>query len=379
MVVEQQPIIIAGGGICGLACALAAAQAGYSVLVVESAPKFEAIGAGLQLGPNAVQALNILGAWETVSPICGAPSALLMHDAVSGRLLRRVELGSLFEQRHGAPYRVAHRADLHEALLHCVRQSPRIEVRCGVNVSAFEQNGDEVYVTAHSGKRHIGCGLIAADGMKSSLRTSLRQDSELCDSGLTIYRAPLRNCTTSDSDVNLWMGPGFHVVDYAVGIVVKQNLICVTKKDVQPHHILSRLAPALHNRMANVPEWTEWPGLYLQPLQSWSNGNFMVLGDAAHGTLPFMAQGAAMALEDAAWLKQALQKSNSLAEAFALHTARRKRTAKLHRASLRQGEMYHQKGIAAKARNFALGHLPEMLVHRQLAWLYQHNEQPMEV
>lgn len=376
---DHQPIIIAGGGICGLACALAAAQAGYSVLVVESAPKFEAIGAGLQLGPNAVQALKILGAWETVSPICGVPSALLMHDAVSGRLLRRMELGSRFEQRHGAPYRVAHRADLHEALVHCVRQSPAIEVHCGVNVAAFEQLSDGVCVTAQSGENYFGCGLIAADGIKSSLRTILRQVSKLCDSGLTIHRAPLLKNSTTDSDVHLWMGPGFHVVDYAVGKVVKQNLICVTKKDVQPSDIFSRLPPALHNRMANVPEWTEWPGLYLQPLQSWSNGNFMVLGDAAHGTLPFMAQGAAMALEDAAWLKQALQKSNSLAESFASHTARRKRTSRLHRASLRQGEMYHQKGIAAKARNFALGHMPEMLVHRQLAWLYQHNEQPMEV
>jgi salicylate hydroxylase len=369
--VKEKPIIIAGGGICGLACALAAAQAGYSVLVLEKAAGFEAIGSGLQLGPNAVQALQALGAWDAVSQICRAPSSLNMHDAVSGACIRRIDLAS-FENRFGAPYRVAHRADLHGALLACVRAHAEITIQSNRSVVNFHDGSDGVEVLTADGSRYFGQALIATDGIHSPIRQLLWPDAKPIDAGLTFHRAPLAK-SEGENGVHLWMGPHMHVVNYDVGANAQRNLVCITAQGQSPKTIAEGLAPKLRDQLHNVKSWSEWPSLYVAPLPTWSKGKCIILGDAAHGTLPFLAQGAAMALEDAAWLKAALKNKN-ISEAFAGHRLRLQRTAKLHLTSLRQGKIYHQSGLLAVARNTALRIMPEAVFHRQLQWIYQHRE-----
>lgn len=341
---------IIGGGIAGLASGLALANMGATATLFEQAPKFEEVGAGLQLGPNAVHALQALEAWDAVSPSTYIPPAIHIRDGLSGRLLKEIELGRTFAARFGQPYRVAHRADLHEGLLAALNVRRSVDIDLGKAVSYKNVKGE----------------VIAADGINSPTRLSLFPASGAVRLPEKIYRAllPMPELRGIAAEcVNLWLFPQGHVVHYPVSGGKKFNLVAVTQGE-QPALHYAKAAAELRALLALAPHWLEWPGAYVPALPNWGQGNVRLIGDAAHATLPFLAQGAAMALEDAV----ALGKVNAnLANYEAM---RRARVARLHQETLRNGKIYHLQGMAALARNAALRAMPHSLFLQRLAWIY---------
>ncbi len=351
---KNQLFHIAGGGIAGLASSLAVANTGNRALVMEKAAKFETVGAGLQLGPNAVRALQKLGAWDAVEPITTSPPEILIRDARSGNTLKRIKLGKDFETRFGAPYRVAHRADLLQALLSVAKSKSNITIQTKAEVIARD--------------RCDSYALIAADGVWSKTREALFPAHAATVSTDIIHRSLSQ--TFVNESVNLWLYPGGHVVHYPVGQLAQLNLVAVTQSaDVETHFQLA--CDDLRNILKNK-SWSQWPAAFVPPLQQWNNGNITLIGDAAHGTLPYLAQGAAMALEDAAALGETLSHTEEPISAFdRLSKLRTARTKKLHRASRNAGRIYHLSGLPAAMRNVAIALTPSHLQLVRMAWIYQ--------
>lgn len=349
---NHSPISIIGGGIAGLATAIAAARSGRSATIYEKAKSFEPVGAGLQLGPNAVRALKAIGAWDAVEPITSSPPAICMRDGKSGKLLKHISLGKTFEQRFGQAYRVALRADLHKALLAVASQHSAIEIKLGKDISVEDLD--------HSNP------IVAADGVNSKTRTQYFQSNAAITTTDVAYRAlfPKPEINGVDMDcVNLWLCPQSHVVHYPVGQDQKLNIVAITQSALPQTHYANS-AGSLRQIINATLDWKEWPLAYVAPLPAWTKGNVTLVGDSAHGTLPYLAQGAAMALEDAA----AFAATNFNPEKF--FELRAARCTKLHNASLRAGKIYHLVGAAAKARNLALAVMPERSFLAGLNWLY---------
>jgi salicylate hydroxylase len=370
---RNQLFHIAGGGIAGLASALAVAKSGNSACLMEKAEKFEMVGAGLQLGPNAVRALQKLDAWDAVEPITSSPHEIMIRDGKTGKLLRRLVLGKKFENRFGAPYRVAHRADLLQALLNVAQSKPTISITTNAAFIAREQ--------------FEGHALIAADGVWSKMREALFPGHEAVISKDVIFRslseptnrashtsagAPLVpslrwDDTDLSANVILWLYPGGHVVHYQVAN--KLNLVAVTRGTAPEKHF-AQACDDLQSILANR-DWSKWMAASLPPLKQWHSKNITLIGDAAHGTLPYLAQGAAMALEDAATLFELLSAEQKCESAFKkLGVLRCSRTRQIHHASLRSGKIYHATGFLAQARDFAISIMPSHLQDLQMAWIY---------
>ena len=345
-------ISIIGGGIAGLATAIAATQSGRSVTIYERADAFDPVGAGLQLGPNAVRALKAIGAWDAVEPFTSSPPAICMRDGQYGKLLKYISLGKTFEQRFGQPYRVALRADLHQTLLSVANQHSAIDIKLGQDVSVEDLN--------------VSNPIIAADGINSKTRTQYFQSNEAIVSTDIAYRGLFPKPEISGIDmscVNLWLCPGSHVVHYPVGQDQKLNIVAITQNALPQTHY-ANAAQNLRQIINATPIWKEWPLAFVASLPTWTKGSVTLVGDAAHGTLPYLAQGAAMALEDAA----ALATTNFNTEKF--FELRNHRCTKLYNASLRAGKIYHLGGAAAQARNLALAVMPERSFLAGLNWLY---------
>jgi salicylate hydroxylase len=367
---DISPTLIIGGGIAGLATALALGD--RDSLILEQAAAFSPIGAGLQLGPNAVRALQKLGAWDAVEIITSSPAEIHFRDGVSGKILHRLPLGKIFEKRFGAPYRVAHRADLHKALLSVVKATGRTVIQLGETVTAIDNHLSGVAVECN-GKSISSTSVIGTDGVNSNIRQQLFQGSAAKESGSIFHRAMLPVPTVGSIDfncVNVWLYPSGHVVHYRVGKAQHLNLVAITPKDILPSRHFTAACADLRTLLQT--EFTQWPGLYVQPLSSWSKGNIMLMGDAAHATLPYLAQGAAMALEDAACLTRVLPTTQSLKHAFAETAAhRRSRTKRLHDASLAAGRIYHLNGMLRMARNLTLQSMPASMIQSRMSWIYK--------
>lgn len=371
---DQPPLLIAGGGIAGIAAALAAASAGRDAAVFERAAAFEEVGAGLQLGPNAVKALQRIGAWDDVSVIATSPPAIVMRDAMSGAVVRRVALAGIFERMFGAPYRVAHRADLHGALLAAAARHSRISVSGGHAVTEVTPSAQEVLITLQTGETRRGDALIVADGMRSGLRQKMWPGSASVFAGQIIHRALIpRPDVVPDADcVNLWMGRGFHAVHYPVGRDRRLNIVLVAHEGQSPDDIAYRCCLRLQDVIAQAPAWLPWEARHVPVLDTWVKGRVLLLGDAAHGTVPYFAQGSAMALEDAALLADILQDAGGQVANFARFNERMARVLAVHQASVRQGRIYSASGVMAMGRNAALRLMPEQRFLAQLGWIYKH-------
>lgn len=364
--------IIVGGGIAGLATALALGQ--REVMILEQAKPFSNIGAGLQLGPNAVRALQKLGAWDAVEPITSSPPEIHLRDGVTGKLLKRLALGKAFECRYGTPYRVAHRADLHQALLSVVKSKANIEIKLGETVSGVENYLSGVHIESKN-KSIISPAAIITDGVNSQIRQALFPASAAIDSGSVFHRALFQAPNLASIDFNcvtVWLYPQGHVVHYQVGASESLNLIAITPKSfATAEHFFKAASPLQSLLECAKPHFSAWPGLYIHPLPNWCKGNILILGDAAHATLPYLAQGAAMALEDAAALADVLLTTHSIKHAFnetAQH--RMERTKRLHNASLSAGKTYHMDGVQRLARDAILRVLPNAFFQRRLDWIY---------
>lgn len=383
----DNPFLIAGGGIAGLAAALGLARSGRPSHLFEQAPAFEEVGAGLQMSPNAVRALQWLGAWEAVAPACVIPSEIHVRDALTGAILQRLRLGKPFEATHGAPYRVCHRADLLAGLVRAARHSPHITLHTGTRATAMTATDGGASLSLADGRVARGAGVIAADGIRSTLRSMICGEVRPLAAGHTIYRAlipfPAVPPGIEADCVTLWLAPGAHVVHYPVSNWRQFNIVAAingnrdadgwsTPAETRELKMaLADVAEPLAELLGVPTRWLKWPAMDLPSLPRWSQGPLVLMGDAAHATLPYLAQGAAMALEDACVLGSAISTDQPAAAFAAFARARMARTARIRNQSRRQARIYHADGILALARNAALRLAGNHLLRRQTDWIYR--------
>ena len=370
----DSPFLVVGGGIAGLGMALGLARIGKSAHVLEKAPHFEEVGAGLQLGPNAVRALQYLGAWDAVAPHCVSPAEIQVRDGLSGNILQRIRLGADFEKQFGAPYRVAHRADLLNGLLESARSKPGIKLQDNAEVTDISIA--ETTLTLKSGKTHAGQAIIAADGVHSLIRNLVTGEPGGKQAGHTLHRGlvPIGSIPPSaNADVvALWLCPGGHVVHYFVSNGKQFNIIAaVEDSEISLSIAFQRACKPLADILAVKTKWTKWPALDLAPAPIWSKNRTVLIGDAAHAALPYLAQGAAMALEDACVLSNAVQNIGELELAFRNFSGQRfKRTGAIQKRSRQLGKIYHAAGFLRQARNAVLKATPRRSFTKQMSWIY---------
>jgi 2-polyprenyl-6-methoxyphenol hydroxylase-like FAD-dependent oxidoreductase len=367
-------LLIAGGGIAGLAAALGLAKAGIDSHILERTPAFETTGAGIQLGPNAVRALQYLGAWDAVAPHCVSPEQIHIRDGKSGKILQRVVLGKKFEQRFGAPYRVAHRADLQNGLLSCVRAKSSIHLQ--TNAEVADISIAQTALTLRSGETRHAPAIIASDGIHSIIRKRINPASSPNNTGHTLFRALIPTASIPSiietNVVTLWLYPGAHVVHYAVSGGPQFNIVAsVETHGVSPLEAFRDACSPLIEIIKAQGNWTTWPGIDIQPNSNWSHKNTLLIGDAAHASMPYLAQGAAMALEDACVLSQLVNKDSNFSEVFQKFSALRfNRTRAIQNRSAQLGKIYHAKNPLRPLINLALRIQPSNLFLSQFSWIY---------
>ncbi len=381
-------ILIAGGGIGGLTLSLALVRSGFRAAVLDRSSFAEETGAGIQLGPNATRALRGLGLLQAVEAQAFRPEALWLFDALSGRRLATMPLGREVEDRYGAPYLTLHRADLHAALLQACRDEASVELRPDFEVTAVEEHDTGITAFAAKGERAEGSVLIGADGLWSAVRARVAPHAAPRFAGQTAWRAILPRAAAGPFDasvVGLWLGPGTHLVHYPVREGKELNLVAVVESGHaergwgRPGDQASLLAAFA--RFAKVPQsllemaegWRAWSLYRLPPLRRWSAGRITLLGDAAHPVLPFLAQGAALSIEDAVALAGALAAwGGDPSLAFPRYEDLRwRRAGAVQRRSARMGRLYHLGGIARIARNAVLQRRRPARLLSAFDWLYR--------
>lgn len=375
--------VIAGGGIAGLAAGLALARAGREAAVFEAAAEFTTEGAGLQLGPNGVKALQALGAWEQVEPFCFSPPAIHVRDGTTGKSLKRMSLSG-FQARFGAPYRVLHRGDLLAGLLAAARNQAAIRLETGRPVAGFAPGR----LLFEAGPEEAFDALIGADGIRSKIRQQLLADGPPRFAGQVIARAlvPRAQIAALDPDVTLWLCPGGHVVTYPVSAGQMMNLVAAFDggwPEEGWNGELSRqalfeafpeLCMDLRYALTVPASWRKWAGCSRPAATRWGEANVTLMGDAAHPSLPYLAQGAVMALEDAATLGAMLAREPRIPAALrAYEAARMPRTARIVAAAAGLARAYHASGLIRQGRDLVMKLMPESLALSRMGLLYEWN------
>ena len=397
---ERHPrrIVIAGAGIAGLTAALAFARRGFSVRVFEQAPRFEPFGAGLQLSPNATRILDSLGVLDLLRPKAVQPAAVLLRDATSLKVLARIPLGEFAERRWGAPYLAVHRADLHAALATRTSQEKNVAVATGTRITgdAAVAGGAVILTVERQDRREeIEADLVlGADGVWSALREKLFSPSRRRFSGSLAWRATVTvdspsgqafSAVSTADCVTAFLDPQFHLVAYPVSGGEAFNLVAFTKGGADADgrssaadisvlkQAMSRAPPALAHVVQEIGAWTAWPLNTVEQDERWTrDGRLVLIGDAAHAMTPFAAQGAAMAIEDAATLAQAVvgATADPAAALTAWERERKARVAKVARRGALNKLAWNAAGPLALGRNLLLRmRSPESLA-ADLDWLY---------
>jgi 2-polyprenyl-6-methoxyphenol hydroxylase-like FAD-dependent oxidoreductase len=383
------PILIAGGGIGGLAAAYALARKGFAVRVLEQAPEFKELGAGIQLGPNIFRALERIGLKDAVLADAHRPPAMEMRCALSGERVIRIPLDTPeFMARFHAPYAVTHRADIHAAILRACQSNNHVVLENNRQVESYEDDADGVTVRLTTGEHVRGRALVGCDGMWSKIRKRIVGDGEPRVSGHIAYRAVLkREDVPADlwqPDVILWAGPRTHFVHYPLRRGELYNLVAVFHSDryvegwnaeADPEELWTRFQGQrleVLRMLERIETWRMWVLCDREPVKDWSAGRVTLLGDAAHPMLQYLAQGACMATEDAVALAdKAAEAPDDLPAAFRAYVqSRYLRTARVQIMARVYGDFYHARGPAAELRNQMLsGRTPEDS-YDGVAWLY---------
>jgi len=384
------PVLVAGGGIGGLAAALALVRQGFAVKVLEQAAQLGEIGAGIQLGPNAFSAFDALGIGEKARGRAVYTDEMVMHDALDESLVGRIPTGEAFRQRFGNPYAVIHRADVHMSLLEGVRESGLVELQTSTAVQRVEQDETGVTVYDGAGNRHRGLALIGADGVKSAVRRQYVGD-EARVSGHVVYRAVVdRENFPADlrwNAASIWVGPNCHLVHYPLRGGEQYNVVVTfhsrekeewsvregSREEVQSY--FEGICPKARQLIDLPRDWKRWATADREPIAQWNFGRVTLLGDAAHATLQYLAQGACMALEDAVTLGEALRvQDNDIGKAFDLYQRSRvARTARVVLSAREMGRIFHAKGVERLVRNdLWKGRTPERF-YDAMEWLYGWN------
>jgi 2-polyprenyl-6-methoxyphenol hydroxylase-like FAD-dependent oxidoreductase len=389
---SARPVLIAGGGIGGLAAALGLAQKGIRSILFEKAAALGEIGAGIQLGPNAFHCFDRLGVGEQARKMAVYIDQLRLMDAMEDGEITHIDLGEAFRARYGNPYAVVHRGDLHGVLLKACREHPLIELRVSSEVADYDQDGTSVTATLASGEAVTGSALIGADGLRSNVRRQLVGDGAPRVSGHTTYRSVIPTAEMPEdlrwNAATLWAGPKCHIVHYPLSDWKVFNLV-VTYHNDAPEPVAGKpvTAEEVHRGFAHVCErartiirhgkdWRMWVLCDREPVETWVDGRVALLGDSAHPMLQYMAQGACMAMEDAVCLADSLAGHGTALEAgLARYRDRRLlRTARVQLMSRAMGDhVYHPAGPHALLRNAIMGSKTQAQWYETLDWLYGGN------
>jgi len=385
---EQQPILIAGGGIGGLATAYALGRKGIPVRVLEQAPEFKELGAGIQLGPNIFRMVDKLGLKDALLADVWRPGALEMRCALTGRQVTRVPLDQRFLDRFQQPYAVTHRSDIHAVFLKACQGNNLVTLETQRQVDSFRQDDDGVTVTLQTGEEVRGRALIGCDGMWSKIREQTIGDGKPRVSGHIAYRAVLKREEVPpdlwNPDVVLWAGPRTHLVHYPLRRGELYNLVAVfhsdryvegwnaeADADVLWAHFKGQ-RPEVLRMLERIETWRMWVLCDREPVKDWSKGRVTLLGDAAHPMLQYLAQGACMATEDAVCLAEKVaEQPHDLPAAFKSYVnGRYLRTARVQIMARVYGDFYHARGPTAELRDQMLGGRSAEQSYDGMAWLY---------
>jgi 2-polyprenyl-6-methoxyphenol hydroxylase-like FAD-dependent oxidoreductase len=380
-------VLLVGGGIGGMAAALALARLGVAIDLLEQSASIGEIGAGLQLGPNAFAALDALGVGEAVRKGSVFTDRLVMMDAVDCAEVASVPVGEAFRARFKNPYAVSHRADLHGAIHEAVKQHPLIRFHTSAQVEAIDTSGQGVTAVTKDGRQFKADAIVGCDGVKSVVRARLIGDAPRV-SGHVVYRAVVpADCMPADLRWNapvVWAGPDCHLVHYPLRHGEQYNLVVTFHSreaeewgvtDGSKEEVLSYFE-GVHARPRQLLDrptlWRRWSTADRDPVGRWSDGAATLLGDAAHPMMQYLAQGACMALEDAVTLGEAVKACGfDMPAAFKLYEAARvARTARVVLSVREMGRLYHAKGVERLVRNSLwTGRSPERF-YDAVEWLY---------
>jgi salicylate hydroxylase len=389
---QQEPVLIVGGGIGGLAAALALARKGFRTQVFEQAPEFKEIGAGIQLGPNVFRMFEVLGLTEAINRDAVFPDGLVMRDSITGEEITRVPLDDRFRRHFKYPYGVTHRADLHRSILEACQANPLVDLRPSQKVTDIDERADGVVLRTEAGDSFRGTALLGCDGIWSIVRARVVGDGKPTVSGHIAYRAVIPTAEMPEhlrlNTMVLWAGEKTHFVHYPLRRGEVFNLVAVFHSNRYEEGWDSFGDPAeLHERFADkcaevrtllnkIESWRMWVLCDRTPIKDWSRGRIGLLGDAAHPMLQYLAQGACMAIEDAVCLaNEAERAQGDFAAAFrAYQQARYLRTGRVQIMARVYGEFYHASGVARELRNMMLGSRSPDEATEAMDWLY--GEQP---
>jgi salicylate hydroxylase len=380
-------VLIIGGGIGGLAAALALARKGIRIELLEQAEQIGEIGAGIQLAANAFAAMDALGVGEAARGRAVFTDYLSLRDAIDTHEIARVDVGTPYRERFGNPYAVIHRADIHLSILEAVQDHPLISFRTATRVEKLEQDARGVTVIDQRGERHHADAVVGCDGVKSAIREALIGDAPRV-TGHVVYRAVVEvDNMPKDLQVNapvVWAGPNCHLVHYPLRGGQQYNLVVTFHSREQEtwgvregskEEVLSYFdgIHALPHQMLDRPtSWKRWATADREPVERWSFGRATILGDAAHPMTQYVAQGACQALEDAVTLGAAVEAAgNDFEAAFKLYEqARIPRTARVLYAARDMGRVYHAKGVDRMARNTLWTGRTQAQYYDALQWLH---------
>ncbi|WP_019634103.1 FAD-dependent monooxygenase [Actinomadura atramentaria] len=380
--------VVVGGGIGGLTAALALARHGLPVHVLEQAPEFGEIGAGVQLAPNALRVLDRLGVLGDVLTSAVRPPKAVMMSAVTGEQITAIDFGEEFRAAYGHPYVVTHRSDLLAAVLDACRAEPAITLETGRSVRAVRQDGDTAVAECADGAEYRADALIGADGLWSAVRAHTVGDGDPAYIGDVAYRGTIPTAAISDragkEDMTWWIGPGLHLIQYPVRGGELFNQVAVftaaahgpAEEWGQPDELdraFEATSDYVREGVRLVDRDRHWVLRDRPPAAAWSRGRATLLGDAAHPMAQYLAQGACQALEDAVALADLLAAHGpDVPAAFAAYEAERvPRTAKVQTWARRMGEIVHADGVTALLRDALLGGRDER-DFQYTDWLYGH-------
>ena len=388
----HKDMVISGGGIGGLAAALTCARAGWQVDLLEQSPVFGEVGAGIQLGPNVVKVLEAMGVGDALRQVAAFPAHLEVRNATTTERLGVLPLGQTMVQRYGAAYATIARADMHALLLEAVRANGGVDLHLDSRVISITQNDERVHVQTVQDQAFEAPLLVGADGLWSMVRKQVvENDAAPRVTGHLAFRAMLPQSALPASlrtqVVTAWMGPDFHAVHYPVRSGEWLNVVCIVNGKVSgdpqswdhsanAHELRSRMALArgpLRDLIYAVDQWRLWPLTDRTPMASaaeHAKGRIALLGDAAHPMRPYLAQGAGMAIEDAAALATCLGEMPDQVPQALMRFARMRwqRNARVQARAIRNGEIYHLKGVQQVGRDIALKLLGARLM--DVPWLY---------
>ena len=389
-----QPVLLAGAGIGGLAAALACARVGVPVQLFERSPALVEAGAGIQLGPNVTRLLKGWGLQTALQAVAAYPENLLIRSAENGTLLGRLRLGEQALVRYGAPYATVHRADLQALLLQAVQACGSAQLQLGQAITGFEQDAARACLHHADGRQTQGALLVGADGLSSRVRQQLLGDGPPRPTRHLAYRALMPQTALPAAlrcqDLVVWLGVGLHVVQYPVRGGDWLNVVALVESRLEDSKTGDRSgwdhaatgADLMRELKGETPEllallqamdgWRLWHLQIRQAISSpaqMAQGRVALLGDAAHPMLPYLAQGAGMAIEDAQALGQALAQGGATPAALAHYAqARWQRNARVQRRALRNAWIFHASGPTRWGRDLAMRALGERLL--DIPWLY---------